>query len=109
MIIKHKNIKIAKKLKSLKLVKSLFVNNANKVKLKVKRVVIPVDNKITSPENLFNAVYVPAKKDIENIIKYLFVLGDCGECNSIKKLTTEETLQLYTNIGKKLNFDSIIT
>ena len=49
------------------------------------------------------------KQDIENIIKYLFVLGDCGECNSIQKLTDTETLELYQDIGKKLEFDSIIT
>lgn len=47
------------------------------------------------------------RNDIENIIKYLFVLGDCGECNDIKKLTDDETLCLYREIGKKLNFNTI--
>ena len=47
------------------------------------------------------------RNDIENIIKYLFVLGDCGECNDIKKLTDEETLCLYGEIGKKLKFNTI--
>ena len=49
------------------------------------------------------------KRDIENIIKYLFVLGDCGDCKSIKRLTDEETLEVYNDIGKKLKFKTIIT
>lgn len=47
------------------------------------------------------------RSDIENIIKYLFVLGDCGDCNDIKKLTNEETISIYKEIGKKLKFDTI--
>jgi hypothetical protein len=47
------------------------------------------------------------RKDIENIIKYLFVLGDCGNCNSIKKLSDEETLEVYKDIGEKLKFKTI--
>jgi hypothetical protein len=47
------------------------------------------------------------RKDIEKIIKYLFVLGDCGECESIQRLTDEETLKVYDDIGKKLKFDTI--
>lgn len=48
------------------------------------------------------------RQDIEKIIKYLFVLGDCGECESIKKLTDEETLRVYNDIGEKLKFETII-
>ena len=48
------------------------------------------------------------RQDIEKIIKYLFVLGDCGECKSIKRLTDEETLKVYDDIGKKLKFETIV-
>lgn len=48
------------------------------------------------------------RQDIEKIIKYLFVLGDCGECESIKKLTNEETLKVYNDIGKKLKFETMV-
>jgi hypothetical protein len=48
------------------------------------------------------------RQDIEKIIKYLFVLGDCGDCNSVKKLTEEETLSVYKNIGEKLKFETIV-
>jgi len=47
------------------------------------------------------------RQDIEKIIKYLFVLGDCGDCNSVKKLTDEETLHVYKDIGEKLKFETI--
>jgi hypothetical protein len=48
------------------------------------------------------------RQDIEKIIKYLFVLGDCGDCNSVKKLTDEETLYVYKDIGEKLKFETIV-
>lgn len=54
----------------------------------------------TSPEN--------KKQDLEKIIKYLFVLGECGDCNSIQRLTDKETLKIYNDIGKKLNYNTII-
>jgi uncharacterized C2H2 Zn-finger protein len=47
------------------------------------------------------------RSDIEKIIKYLFVLGDCGDCDMIKKLTADETLSVYKDIGEKLKFDTI--
>lgn len=49
------------------------------------------------------------RQDIEKIIKYLFVLGDCGDCNSVKKLTDDETMGIYKDIGKKLQFETIVT
>jgi hypothetical protein len=48
------------------------------------------------------------RQDIEKIIKYLFVLGDCGDCNSVKKLTDAETLHIYKDIGEKLKFETIV-
>jgi hypothetical protein len=48
------------------------------------------------------------RQDIEKIIKYLFVLGDCGDCNSVKKLTDVETLNVYNDIGEKLKFKTIV-
>ena len=48
------------------------------------------------------------RQDIEKIIKYLFILGDCGDCNSVKKLTGEETLHIYKDIGEKLKFETIV-
>jgi hypothetical protein len=47
------------------------------------------------------------RKDIENIIKYLFVLGKCGNCNSIKKLSDAETTIIYSEIGNQMKFDMI--
>lgn len=46
------------------------------------------------------------KKDIMNIIKYLFVLGDCGNTN-VKKLNDDETLQIHKNIGEHMKFETI--
>jgi len=47
------------------------------------------------------------KRDIENIIKYIFVLSECGDCRLIKKLTKEETSHIYENIAGSLHFDTI--
>ena len=48
------------------------------------------------------------KRDIENIIKYLFVLSGCGQSNCVKKLTANEKLHIHRNIAKHLNFDTIM-
>jgi hypothetical protein len=47
------------------------------------------------------------RKDIEDVIKYLFVLGDCGDCKSIKKMSVEDTFIIYKDIGEKLKFKTI--
>jgi len=61
-------------------------------------------------QKLYNCLAVSSENkrgDIENIIKYLFVLGDCGDCKSIKKLNDNETIEIYKDIGRKLKFDTI--
>lgn len=45
--------------------------------------------------------------DVLDIIKYLFVLGKCGDCKSIKRLSDEETLRVYADISKQLKFSNI--
>lgn len=47
------------------------------------------------------------KRDIMNIINYIFVLGNCGNCHTIKNLDDNETLQIYNDMGKHLQFGSI--
>lgn len=46
-------------------------------------------------------------KDVLDIIKYLFVLGKYGDCKSIKRLSNEDTLKMYADISKQLNFSGI--
>ncbi len=48
------------------------------------------------------------RKDIENIISYLFVLGDCGESKLIKKLSVEETAIIYNDIGNQMMFKTMM-
>lgn len=48
------------------------------------------------------------RKDLEKIINYLFVLGNCGDCDLIKKLEPAETMEIYTEIGKQLKFETIL-
>lgn len=45
--------------------------------------------------------------DVLDIIKYLFVLGKCGDCKSIKRLSEEETLKIYSGIASQLGYSSI--
>lgn len=47
------------------------------------------------------------EEDVLDIIKYLFVLGKCGDCKSIKRLSEEETLRLYSEISQQLDFSKI--
>jgi hypothetical protein len=47
------------------------------------------------------------RQDIEKIIKYIFVLGDCGDCSTVEKLSPKETLRIYNDIGEKLKFKTI--
>jgi hypothetical protein len=46
--------------------------------------------------------------DVLDIIKYLFVLGKCGDCKSIKRLSDEETLRIYSGIASQLGYSSIM-
>jgi hypothetical protein len=45
--------------------------------------------------------------DVLSVIKYLFVLDRCGECKSIKRLSDEETLKMYSSIASQLGFSGI--
>jgi uncharacterized C2H2 Zn-finger protein len=49
-----------------------------------------------------------AQDDVLNIIKYLFVLGKCGDCKSIERLSDDETLRIYGEISKQLKFNTMI-
>lgn len=46
-------------------------------------------------------------EDALDIIKYLFVLGKCGDCKSIRRLSNEETLRIYGEISKDLHFNTM--
>ena len=45
------------------------------------------------------------KQDI--LIKYIFVLGECGNCTGIKKLDPKETFDIYKKIGDEMRFEQI--
>ena len=47
------------------------------------------------------------KIDIENIIKYIFVLSECGQCRLVKQLTPKETTYIHKKIANRLSFDTI--
>jgi hypothetical protein len=47
------------------------------------------------------------QRDILNIINYIFVLGECGNCHTIKKLDENETLKIYNDMGRHLEFKTI--
>ena len=62
-------------------------------------------------QKLYNCLSISKenkKQDILDIMKYLFVLGKCGECKNIKRLHGDETLKLYQEIGDRMKFKNII-
>lgn len=63
-------------------------------------------------QKLYNALAISKenkKQDILNIIKYLFVLGDCGDLNGIKRLSQDETVGIYKKIATEMKFSTINT
>jgi hypothetical protein len=62
-------------------------------------------------QKLYNVLAVSKenkKQDILNIIKYLFVLGDCGNMNGVKKLSQDETMEIYKKIATEMKFKTIV-
>jgi hypothetical protein len=57
--------------------------------------------------NCLNQSVDNKREDIENIIKYLFVLGNCGNCKTIKKLSDDETISIYSEIGNQMKYNTI--